>query len=184
MKIFRSPIRSGQRALVKLASLSSADRKRGVITMSPAIMRSSSLSFVAPGHSGSDCDAGDDTFVKTRQRSHGAEVVLYGNRWRKRARCEEIQEQRPCSFTLTIDRSSLGRARSLVEDRPDLDVLVFPIGGGGLIAGNAVAGRAKIQRRWCGSCALSVGMERAAWRQSAAGGPISPKALPSRMSAS
>jgi threonine dehydratase len=31
----------------------------------------------------------------------------------------------------------------MLEDRPDLDVLVFPIGGGGLIAGNAVAGRAK-----------------------------------------
>ena len=31
----------------------------------------------------------------------------------------------------------------MLEDRPDLDVLVFPIGGGGLIAGNAIAGRAK-----------------------------------------
>ena len=32
-------------------------------------------------------------------------------------------------------------ALEMLEDVPDLDVLVIPIGGGGLIAGNAIAAR-------------------------------------------
>ena len=34
-------------------------------------------------------------------------------------------------------------ALEMLEDVPDLDTLVIPIGGGGLIAGNAIAARAK-----------------------------------------
>ncbi len=33
-------------------------------------------------------------------------------------------------------------APEMLEDVPDLDMLVIPVGGGGLIAGNAVAARA------------------------------------------
>ncbi len=33
-------------------------------------------------------------------------------------------------------------AIEMLEDRPDLDCLVIPIGGGGLIAGNAIAAKA------------------------------------------
>ena len=33
-------------------------------------------------------------------------------------------------------------ALEMLEDVPDLDMLVIPVGGGGLIAGNAVAARA------------------------------------------
>ena len=33
-------------------------------------------------------------------------------------------------------------ALEMLEEVPDLDVLVIPIGGGGLIAGNAIAARA------------------------------------------
>ena len=33
-------------------------------------------------------------------------------------------------------------ALEMLEDVPDLDMLVIPIGGGGLIAGNAIAARA------------------------------------------
>ena len=34
-------------------------------------------------------------------------------------------------------------ALEMLEDAPDLETLVIPIGGGGLIAGNAIAARAK-----------------------------------------
>ena len=34
-------------------------------------------------------------------------------------------------------------ALEMLEEAPDLDVLVIPIGGGGLIAGNAIAARGK-----------------------------------------
>src|SRR5258706_10448137 len=47
---------------------------------------------------------------------------------------------------MTIRWSSPGKAPShskMLEDAPELDVLVIPIGGGGLIAGSAVAARAQ-----------------------------------------
>ena len=34
-------------------------------------------------------------------------------------------------------------ALEMLEEAPDLDVLIVPIGGGGLIAGNAIAARAR-----------------------------------------
>jgi len=79
----------------------------------------------------------------------GAEVVLYGESVAEaQARCEEIQAQRGLVLVHPYDDLQIvaGQgtiALEMLEDRPDLDVLVFPIGGGGLIAGNAVAGRAK-----------------------------------------
>jgi threonine dehydratase len=89
-------------------------------------------------------------FVKTAAtRSHGAEVVLYGESVSEaQARCEEIQVQRGLLLVHPYDDHQIiaGQgtiALEMLEDKPDLDVLVFPIGGGGLIAGNAVAGRAK-----------------------------------------
>ena len=56
-------------------------------------------------------------------------------------------------------------ALEMLEEAPDLDVLVIPIGGGGLIAGNAIAARAikpddRDRRRRMR--ALSVDVERAA----------------------
>src|SRR5260370_11231602 len=47
---------------------------------------------------------------------------------------------------MTIRWSSAGKAPShskMLEDAPELDVLVIPIGGGGLIAGNVIAARAR-----------------------------------------
>ncbi len=47
---------------------------------------------------------------------------------------------------MTIPTSSPGRAPialEMLEEAPDLDVLIVPIGGGGLIAGCAIAARAK-----------------------------------------
>ena len=47
---------------------------------------------------------------------------------------------------MTIRRSLPDKgtiALEMLEDAPDLDTLVIPIGGGGLIAGNAIAARAK-----------------------------------------
>ena len=56
-------------------------------------------------------------------------------------------------------------ALEMLEEVADLDCLVIPIGGGGLIAGNAIAARAveaenRDRRRRSG--ALSFGVERAA----------------------
>ena len=138
-------------ALVKLVSLSAADRKRGVITMS-AGNHAQAVAYHAArlGIPATIVMPVTTPFVKTAAtRSHGAEVVLYGESVAEaQARCEEIQAQRGLVLVHPYDDLQIvaGQgtiALEMLEDRPDLDVLVFPIGGGGLIAGNAVAGRAK-----------------------------------------
>ena len=71
------------------------------------------------------------------------------NRLRKRRRAARRfrRSAASCSFILTTTAQIIAGqgtiALEMLEDKPDLDVLVFPIGGGGLIAGNAIAGRAK-----------------------------------------
>src|SRR5207344_3380707 len=138
-------------ALVKLVSLSAADRKRGVITMS-AGNHAQAVAYHSArlGIPATIVMPVTTPFVKTAAtRSHGAEVVLYGESVAEaQARCEEIQAQRGLVLVHPYDDLQIvaGQgtiALEMLEDRPDLDVLVFPIGGGGLIAGNAVAGRAK-----------------------------------------
>ena len=62
----------------------------------------------------------------------------------------------------------------MLEEVPDLDVLVVPIGGGGLIAGNAIAARGArpaIEIDRGRSSALSVDVQRAQGRNRPLGGP-------------
>ena len=89
-------------------------------------------------------------FVKVAStRSHGAEVVLHGESVAEaQARCEQIQAQRDLVLVHPYDdpRIIAGQgtiALEMLEDVPGLDMLVIPIGGGGLITGNAIAARAK-----------------------------------------
>ena len=88
-------------------------------------------------------------FVKVAAtRAHGAEVVLYGETVAEaQARAEALQAERGLIFIHPYDdpRIIAGQgtiALEMLADRPDLDVLVIPIGGGGLIAGNAIAAKA------------------------------------------
>jgi threonine dehydratase len=138
-------------ALVKLASLSEAERKRGVITMS-AGNHAQAVAYHASrlGIPSTIVMPVTTPFVKiAATRSHGAEVVLHGDSVAEaQSRCEQILAQRGLVLVHPYDdyRIIAGQgtiALEMLEEVPDLDVLVFPIGGGGLIAGNAIAGRAK-----------------------------------------
>ncbi|HET9175919.1 MAG TPA: threonine ammonia-lyase [Pseudolabrys sp.] len=138
-------------ALVKLASLSEAERKRGVITMS-AGNHAQAVAYHASrlGIPATIVMPVTTPFVKiAATRSHGAEVVLHGESVAEaQSRCEQILAQRGLVLVHPYDdyRIIAGQgtiALEMLEEVPDLDVLVFPIGGGGLIAGNAIAGRAK-----------------------------------------
>jgi threonine dehydratase len=81
-------------------------------------------------------------------RAHGAEVLLHGETITEaQARCEHIQAQRGLTLVHPYDDAHIiaGQgtiALEMLEEVGDLDTLVIPIGGGGLIAGNAIAGRA------------------------------------------
>jgi threonine dehydratase len=138
-------------ALVKLASLNEAERKRGVITMS-AGNHAQAVAYHAArlGIPATIVMPVTTPFVKVAAtRMHGAEVVLHGESVAEaQARCEQIQVKRNLVLVHPYDdpRIIAGQGTitlEVLEVVPDLDVLVFPVGGGGLIAGNAIAAHAK-----------------------------------------
>ncbi|HUL87692.1 MAG TPA: threonine ammonia-lyase [Pseudolabrys sp.] len=138
-------------ALVKLASLSASERNRGVIAMS-AGNHAQAVAYHAArlGIPATIIMPVSTPFVKVEAtRSHGAEVLLHGESVAEaQARCEQVRMQRDLVLVHPYDddRIIAGQgtiAVEMLEDVSGLEVLVFPIGGGGLIAGNAIAGRAK-----------------------------------------
>ena len=138
-------------AFNKLASLSPSARARGVIAMSAgnhaqavayhAARLAIPATIVMPVTT---------PFVKIEAtQAHGAEVVLEGDTVAEaQIRAEAIARQRGLTFVHPYDdplvMAGQGTiALEMLEDAPALDVLVIPIGGGGLIAGNAIAARSR-----------------------------------------
>jgi threonine dehydratase len=137
-------------ALVKLTALTDIERKRGVIAMS-AGNHAQSVAYHAArlGIPATIVMPVTTPFVKVAAtRSHGAEVVLDGDTVADaQARCETIQAERGMTMVHPYDDPLImaGQgtiALEMLEDVADLDCIVVPIGGGGLIAGNAIAARA------------------------------------------
>src|SRR6516165_11493262 len=135
----------------KLASLSAAERGRGIIAMSAgnhaqavayhAARLAIPATIVMPVTT---------PFVKVEAtQAHGAEVVLDGEMVAEaQVRAETIARERGLTFVHPYDDPLViaGQgtiAIEMLEDAPALDALVVPIGGGGLIAGNAIAARAR-----------------------------------------
>jgi threonine dehydratase len=134
-------------ALVKLSALADSERKRGVIAMS-AGNHAQAVAYHAArlGIPATIVMPVTTPFVKVAAtRSHGAEVVLHGETLTEsQTRCEAIQAERGLALVHPYDDARIiaGQgtiALEMLEEVPDLDVLVIPIGGGGLIAGNAIA---------------------------------------------
>ncbi len=136
-------------ALVKLLSLNEEERANGVIAMSAGnhaqavAYHSSQLNIsstiVMPEGS---------AMVKVRNtRRFGAEVVLSGETVDDAGQtARAIAERNGQTFVHPYDDESImaGQgtiALEMLESVPDLDVLIVPIGGGGLIAGIATAAR-------------------------------------------
>jgi threonine dehydratase len=137
-------------ALNKLASLSDAERRRGVIAMSAGNHAQAVAYHAARLKIPATIVMPVTTpLVKVAAtRSHGAEVVLDGESVAEaQSRCESMQAERKLTLIHPYDDASViaGQgtiALEMLEETPDLDMLVIPIGGGGLIAGNAIAARA------------------------------------------
>lgn len=80
-------------------------------------------------------------------RAYGAEVVLHGSIWDEaNEHALELIKQRGYTYVHPFDdlaliagQSTLGQ--ELMEDWPDVDVIVAPIGGGGLLSGVALAAK-------------------------------------------
>ena len=137
-------------ACAKLAALAAAERRRGVIAMSAgnhaqavayharrlAIPATIVMPVTTP-------------FVKVKAtEALGATVVLCGETLTEaKARAEEIAGERNLVWVHPYDDAHIiaGQgtiALEMLEDVPELEVLIIPIGGGGLISGNAIAAHA------------------------------------------
>ncbi|MGE0565251.1 MAG: threonine ammonia-lyase [Pseudolabrys sp.] len=136
-------------ALVKLTALTAVERKRGVIAMS-AGNHAQAVAYHAArlGIPATIVMPETTPFVKVAAtRSHGADVVLEGDTIAEaQKRCEALCRERGLVMVHPYDDPHIiaGQgtiALEMLEDAPDLDTLVIPIGGGGLIAGNAIAAR-------------------------------------------
>jgi len=138
-------------ACVKLAALSAAERRRGVIAMS-AGNHAQAVAYHARrlGIPAAIVMSVTTPFVKVQAtEAHGAKVVLYGETLAEaQAHAEEIATAGDRVWVHPYDDAHViaGQgtiALEMLEDVPELDSLVIPIGGGGLIAGCAIAARAK-----------------------------------------
>ncbi len=137
-------------ALNKLLSLDARQRATGVVAMSAgnhalgvayhAQRLGIPATIVMPEHTPN---------VKVRHTiGHGARVQLTGNTLTEaRDRARELAAEQGLTFIHPYDDPLViaGQgtvALEMLEDAPELDVLVIPIGGGGLISGMATAAKA------------------------------------------
>ena len=137
-------------AFNKLASLTANERSGGVIAMSAgnhaqavayhAARLAIPATIVMPVTT---------PMVKIEAtQAHGATVVLEGETVAEaQKKAESLAHERGLTWVHPYDdiRVIAGQGTivpEMLEDAPELDLLVIPIGGGGLIAGNAIAARA------------------------------------------
>ncbi|MBB87612.1 threonine ammonia-lyase [Abyssibacter sp.] len=136
-------------ALNKLASLSEAERQVGVVAMS-AGNHAQAVAYHARrlGIDSTIVMPVNTPFTKIRNtRDLGATVVLHGeNLAEAQGKMEElVAEGRTLVHPYDDPLVMAGQgtvALEMLEDQPDLDTLVVPIGGGGLMSGCAVAAKA------------------------------------------
>ena len=136
-------------AYVKLAALSAAERNRGVIAMS-AGNHAQAVAYHSRrlGIPATIVMPVTTPFVKVKAtEAYGAKVVLDGETLSEcQERAAAMARDQALVLVHPYDDPAIIAGQGTValemfEDVGDLDVLVVPIGGGGLIAGNAIAAR-------------------------------------------
>ncbi len=131
----------------RLALLSAAERRSGVIAMSAgnhaqAVARHASLlgvtaTIVMPLFT--------PATKVTRTAAWGAEIVLHGGTLAEAgAHAHALAAEKGLVFIHPYDDPAViagqgTMALEMLQDAPDLDVLIIPVGGGGMLAGCAVA---------------------------------------------
>ena len=133
-------------ALNKVLSLSPEERARGLVTVS-AGNHAQALAWAAR-IAGAACTvvmpSGAPQSKIDATRSYGAEIVLHDDRATLFDRLAEVRDSRGLAFVPPFDDPDViaGAATvglEILEDLPDVDVVVVPVGGGGVIAGIASA---------------------------------------------
>ena len=136
-------------ALNTLLQLTPEERKRGVIAMS-AGNHAQGVAYHA-GRLGIPATIVMPSFTPNTKvehtRGHGARVVLHGDTLAEAAtEAHRLADADKLTFVHPYDdpRIIAGQgtiALEMLQDVPELDTLVIPVGGGGMIAGCAVAAR-------------------------------------------
>lgn len=137
-------------ALNKLLQLSPEERARGVVAASAGNHAQAvayhgkrlgiPVTIVMPEPT--------PTIKVTQTEGHGAKVVLFGERYDDAyGHARQLEADQGMTFVHPFDDPAViaGQgtiALELLADAPDVDVLVVPIGGGGLISGIATAAKA------------------------------------------
>ncbi|MGO4386073.1 threonine ammonia-lyase [Microvirga sp. 2YAF29] len=137
-------------AVTKLESLTDEERKRGVIAMS-AGNHAQAVAYHARrlGIPATIIMPESAPLVKAENtRSYGAKVILFGETlYESAAKANEIASAEGLVFVHPYDDPKVmaGQgtiALEMLADAPDLDQIVVPIGGGGLISGITIAAKA------------------------------------------
>ncbi|MBV8790870.1 MAG: threonine ammonia-lyase [Pseudolabrys sp.] len=137
-------------AVTRLSALSEAEKARGIVAMSAGNHAQAVAYHAARLKIPATIVMPVTTpFVKVAAtRSYGADIVLHGESvGEAQSRVEELIAARGFVQVHPFDDAKIiaGQgtvALEMLEDVPALDVLVIPIGGGGLISGNAIAAKA------------------------------------------
>ena len=136
--------------LNKFTFLSDEQKRRGVICSS-AGNHAQGVALAAKIHGihAVVCMAANATPSKVEAtRGYGAEVVLHGSIWDEaNERAKELVAERGYTYIHPFDDEQLIMGQGTVgleilRDWPDVDVIVVPIGGGGLISGISMAAKA------------------------------------------
>ena len=153
-------------ALNKLLRLSADERTRGVVAMS-AGNHAQAVAYHATrlGISATIVMPRDTPFVKVqRTQELGATVVVAGDDLAgAEAEAMRLAEAEARVYVHPFDDPDViaGQgtvALEMLADDPDLDVLVVPVGGGGLLAGMAVAARMSGAEPRCGGPTIAEGI--------------------------
>jgi threonine dehydratase len=133
-----------------VSQLDDAQRRRGVVSFSSG-NHAQGLALAAklldtPAVIVMPDDAPEVKLAATR--GYGAEIVLYDRVEQKReAIARRLGEERGLALVPPFDHPHIiagqgTAALELLDDMPDLDILLVPIGGGGLISGCSIAAHA------------------------------------------
>ena len=133
--------------LNKFALMSDEDKRRGVVCSS-AGNHAQGVALAAKIHGirAVVCMAENATPAKVAAtKAYGAEVVLHGTIWDEaNERAKELVRDEGLTYVHPFDDEQLIAGQGtlgleVVQDWPELDAIVVPIGGGGLISGVSMA---------------------------------------------
>ena len=136
--------------LNKFMSLSEEERRRGVVCSS-AGNHAQGVALAARIHGIHAVVVMAENATPSKveaTRGYGAEVVLHGTIWDEaNEKAKELVRDRGLTYVHPFDDLQLIAGQGtlgleIVRDWPDVDVIVVPIGGGGLISGVAMAAKA------------------------------------------